>query len=88
MIDFTQAKTQCSVCGLMVMTVLFSGCGESSYKRGANSRGPEAAKQSCREMGPDSAAFAKCMADSILTIQILVKMESLSLELEATKEVS
>jgi len=77
MIDFTQAKTQCGVCVLMVVTVLFGGCGEFAYKRGANSRDLEAAKQSCREKGADSAVFAKCMADSGRTVQNLGKMDPL-----------
>ena len=77
MIDFTQTRTLCSVCVLMLMTVLFSGCGEFAYKRGANSSDLEAAKQSCREKGPDSAAYEKCMADNGWTVQNLGRMEPL-----------
>ncbi|MHB0973227.1 MAG: hypothetical protein ACYC0P_03180 [Thiobacillus sp.] len=77
MIDFTPAKTQFRICVLMVMAVQFSGCGEFAYKRGANSNDLEAAKHSCREKGPDSAAFAKCMADSGWAVQNLGKMEPL-----------
>ncbi|MHB1076102.1 hypothetical protein [Thiobacillus sp.] len=77
MIDLTQARTHCSVCILMLTTVLFSGCGEFAYKRGANSSDLEAAKHSCREKGGDSAAFEKCMADSGWTVQNLGRMEPL-----------
>lgn len=77
MIDLTQTRTLCSVCILMLTTVLFSGCGEFAYKRGANSSDLEAAKQSCREKGGDSAAFEKCMADSGWTVQNLGRMEPL-----------
>ena len=77
MIDFTQTRTLCSVCVLMLTAVLFSGCGEFAYKRGANSSDLEAAKQSCREKVGDSAAFEKCMADSGWTVQNLGRMEPL-----------
>ena len=77
MIDFTQARTLCSVCVMMLTTVLFSGCGEFAYKRGANSSDLEAAKQSCGEKGPDPAAYEKCMADSGWTVQNLGRMEPL-----------
>lgn len=75
MIDSTPARTQFSVCVLMAMTMPFSGCGEFACKRGANSCDLEATKQSCREKGPDSAAFAKCMADNGWTVQSLGKMD-------------
>lgn len=77
MIDFTQTRTLCSVCVLMLTSVLFSGCGEFAYKRGANSSDLEAAKQSCREKGPDSATYEKCMADSGWSVQNLGRMEPL-----------
>lgn len=77
MIDFTQARTHCSVCILMLTAALFSGCGEFAYKRGANSSELEAAKQSCREKGSDSAAFEKCMAESGWSVQNLGRMEPL-----------
>lgn len=88
MIDLTPAKTQFRICVLRVMAVLFSSCGKFAYKRGTNSSDLEAAKQSCREKGLDCAAFAKCMTGSSWIIQSQGKMEPLSLELEATKEVS
>lgn len=77
MIDFTQTRPLCSVSVLVLTAVLFSGCGEFAYKRGANSSDLEAAKQSCREKGSDSAAFEKCMADSGWTVQNLGRMEPL-----------
>ena len=77
MIDFTQPRTLCSVCVLMLTAVLFSGCDEFAYKRGANSSDLEAAKQSCRKKGVDSAAYEKCMADSGWSVRNLGKMEPL-----------
>lgn len=77
MIDFTQARTLCSVCVLMLMTVLFSGCGEFAYKRGANSSDLEAVKKSCHEKAADSAGYEKCMTDSGWAVQNLGRMEPL-----------
>jgi len=75
MTHFAQTKIHCSACILLLVTSLFSGCGELAYKRGASSSDLEAAKKSCREKGPDSAAVEKCMADSGWVVQNLDRME-------------
>ena len=80
MIDFTQTKVQCSACILVLVTLLFSGCGEMAYKRGANSNDLEATKKTCREKGADSAAVEKCMADSGWFVQNLSRMEPLDVD--------
>ena len=77
MIDFAQTKIPCSACILVLVTLLFSGCGELAYKRGANSSDLETAKKSCREKGPNSAAVEKCMADSGWVVHNLSRMEPL-----------
>jgi hypothetical protein len=77
MIDFAQTKTHCSGSTLLLLAVLLSGCGELAYKRGASSSDLEAAKKSCREKGPDSAAVEKCMADHGWVVQSLSRMEPL-----------
>jgi hypothetical protein len=77
MIDFAQTKTHCSGGILLLLAVLLSGCGELAYKRGASSSDLEAAKQSCREKGPDPAAVEKCMADRGWVVQNLSRMEPL-----------
>ena len=79
MIDFTQTKVQCSACILVLVTLLFSGCGELAYKRGANSSDLEAAKKSCRDKGAPS-AVEKCMADSGWVVQNLSRMEPLDVD--------
>jgi len=76
MIDFAQTRTLCSACTLMLLALLFSGCGELAYKRGATSGDLETAKKLCREKGGD-AAYEKCMADSGWTVQNLGRMEPL-----------
>jgi len=75
MTQFTQTPVHCSACILMLATLLFSGCGEFAYKRGANSSDLESAKKSCMEKRPDSAALEKCMADSGWVVQNLGRME-------------
>ncbi len=77
MIDFAPTKIPCSACILLLVTLLFSGCGEIAYKRGANSSDLEAAKKACREKGADSAALEKCMAESGWVVQNLSRMEPL-----------
>ncbi len=62
MIDFAQTKTLCSGI-LLLAALLLGGCGEFAYKRGASSSDLEAAKQSCREKGPDPVAIEQCMSD-------------------------
>lgn len=76
MIDFARARTVCSACALLPLAVLFSGCGEFAYKRGATPGDLDIAKQSCREKG-SSAAYEKCMADSGWSVQNLGRMEPL-----------
>jgi hypothetical protein len=70
---FFQTKIYCSFL-LMLFTLLFNGCGEFAYKRGANLSDLEIAKKSCRAKRPDSAAVEKCMADSGWVVQDLSKM--------------
>ena len=77
MIDFAQTKIPCSASILVLVTLLFSGCGELAYKRGANSSDLETAKKVCREKGPNSAAVEKCLAESGWIVQNLNKLESL-----------
>ena len=77
MIDFAKTKTPCSACILVLVTLLFSGCGEIAYKRGANSSDLETAKKACREKVADSAAVQKCLADSGWIVQNLSRMEPL-----------
>lgn len=76
MIDFAPTRTVCGACAVALATLLFSGCGELAYKRGATSGDLEAAKKTCREKGSD-AAYEKCMADSGWTVQNLGRMEPL-----------
>lgn len=76
MIDFAPTKTFCGACALALATMLFSGCGELAYKRGATSGDLESAKKTCREKGSD-AVYEKCMADSGWTVQNLGRMEPL-----------
>jgi hypothetical protein len=75
MIHFARTKPHCSVCILMLVTLLVSGCGEFAYKRGATASDLEVAKKACREKGPDSAAVEKCMADRGWVVQNLNRME-------------
>ena len=76
MIDFAHTRIHGGACALMLATLLFSGCGELAYKRGASSGDLEMAKKTCREKGSD-AAYEKCMADSGWTVQNLGRMEPL-----------
>lgn len=76
MIDFAHTRMLVGACALMLVSLLFSGCGELAYKRGATSGDLESAKKTCREKGSD-AAYAKCMADSGWTVQNLGRMEPL-----------
>ncbi len=76
MIDFAPTRTLCSACAVALATLLFSGCGELAYKRGATSGDLESAKKTCREKGSD-ATYEKCMADSGWTVQNLGRMEPL-----------
>lgn len=76
MIDFSPTRTLRSACTVMLLALLFSGCGELAYKRGATSGDLEASKRTCREQG-DDAAYEKCMADSGWTVQNLGRMEPL-----------
>lgn len=62
---------------VLLLTLLLAGCGELAYKRGASSSDLEAAKQSCREKGPDPAAVEQCMADRGWVVQNLSRMEPL-----------
>ena len=77
MIDFAQTKIPRSACILVLVTLLFSGCGEIAYKRGANLSDLETAKKACREKGPNSAAVEKCMMESGWFVQNLSRMEPL-----------
>ena len=77
MIAFAQTKIPRSARILVLVALLFSGCGEFAYKRGANSSDWETAKKACREKGPDSAAVEKCIAESGWTVQNLSRMEPL-----------
>jgi len=79
MIDFAPARTPRSACTVVLLALLFSGCGEFAYKRGATSGDLEAAKKTCREQGGD-AAYEKCMADSGWTVQNLGRMEPLDVD--------
>ena len=85
MIDFAPTRTLRSACAVALATLLFSGCGELAYKRGASSGDLESAKKTCREKGSD-AAYEKCMADSGWTVQNLGRMEPLDADpvIEAT----
>jgi len=82
MIDFAPTRTLCSACVLALVTLLFSGCGELAYKRGASSGDLEAAKKTCHEKGSKGgdAAYEKCMADSGWTVQNLGRMEPLDVD--------
>ncbi len=86
MIDLAQTKTYCSGCILLLVALLFSGCGELAYKRGASSGDLEAAKKSCREKGSDAAGLEKCMADRGWVVHNLSRMEPLDADpiVEAT----
>ena len=75
--DPTQTNVFCSSCSLLLVALLFSGCGEFAYKRGANASDLETAKKSCQAKAPDSAAVEKCMADNGWVVQNLDKMEPL-----------
>jgi hypothetical protein len=77
MINFTRTPTHGRTCILLAFTLLFSGCGELAYKRGANAGDLETAKKSCRAKDPDAAAIEKCMADSGWVVQNLSKMDTL-----------
>lgn len=63
MTHLAPAKTHCNAFSLLLITLLFSGCGEFAYKRGASSSDLNAAKKTCTEQGPDAAAVEKCLAD-------------------------
>lgn len=76
MIDFAQTRPLCSACTLLLLALLFSGCGEFAYKRGATSADLEIAKKACQEKGSD-AAYEKCLADSGWVVQNLGRMEPL-----------
>lgn len=71
--NFSQTRIYCCFL-LMLSTLLFSGCGEFAYKRGASSSDLEIAKRSCRAQEKDSAAVEKCLADSGWVVQDLSKM--------------
>lgn len=75
--DPTQTSVFYSGCSLLLVALLFSGCGEFAYKRGANAGDLETAKKSCQANAPDSAAVEKCMADNGWVVQNLDKMEPL-----------
>ncbi len=79
MIDFAPTRTLRSTCTLMLLALLFSGCGEFAYKRGATSGDLEATKKTCRKQG-DDAAYQKCMADSGWTVQNLGRMEPMDVD--------
>ncbi|MDP2028876.1 MAG: hypothetical protein Q8K12_04495 [Thiobacillus sp.] len=76
MIDFVQTKIRCRS-GILLLVALLSGCGELAYKRGANSSDLEAAKKSCLEKEPDTAAVEKCMAHRGWVVHNLSRMEPL-----------
>ena len=86
MIDLAQTKTYCSGYILLLVALLFSGCGELAYKRGASSGDLETAKKSCREKGPDAAGLEKCMADRGWVVHNPNRMEPLDADpvVEAT----
>jgi hypothetical protein len=77
MIDFAKTRTHCSGGILLLAALLLGGCGELAYKRGASSSDLEAAKKSCREKGPDTAAVERCMADRGWAVHNLSRMEPL-----------
>ena len=77
MIDIARTKIPCSAGILALVILLFGGCGEIAYKRGANSSDLETAKKTCREQWADSAVVEKCMADSGWIVQNLKRIESL-----------
>ena len=80
MIDFTPTKMPCSACLLVLVTLLFSGCGELAYKRGANANDLVSAKQACKEKGADSAAVAQCLAERGWIVQNLNRIEALDVD--------
>ncbi len=55
---------------MAMATVLVSGCGELSYKRGASTQDLEAAKAACRSAGSDKAA-EQCLEDKGWTVKKL-----------------
>lgn len=73
MIPFAQTKYRLGSAVLLPLALLFSGCGELAYKRGANSSDLESAKALCRAKAP--AAYETCMADSGWVVQDLRSME-------------
>ena len=77
MIAFAQTKIPRSARILVLVALLFSGCGEFAYKRGANSSELETVKIACGENGPGSAAVEKCMAESGWVVHNLNRMEPL-----------
>jgi hypothetical protein len=76
----TRTKPLCGAGLLVLVAVMFSGCGEFAYKRGATASDLEAAKKSCREKDPpakgtESATVDRCLADKGWVVQDLSKME-------------
>ncbi len=76
----TQTKPLCCASLLVLVTVMFSGCGEFAYKRGATASDLEAATKYCRETDPqakgrNSATVERCLADKGWVVQNLSRME-------------
>lgn len=72
---FAKTQSHRSVGILLLVTLLFSGCGEFAYKRGASASDLAAAKQTCGEKGADIAAIEQCMAARGWAVQNLNSME-------------
>jgi hypothetical protein len=59
---------------MAMATLLVSGCGELSYKRGASTQDLEAAKAACQSAGSDKAA-EQCLEDKGWTVKKLDDMD-------------
>ena len=64
---------------MAMATVLVSGCGELSYKRGASTQDLEAAKAACRSAGSDKAA-EQCLEDKGWTVKKLDEVDLFATE--------
>jgi hypothetical protein len=71
--NFVGTKMHCSSI-LMLVALLFSGCGEFAYKRGASLSDYETAKQACRARSSEPATVEQCMADNGWVVQNLARM--------------